>query len=233
MKNCLLSVDWDYFVYTKKERVSSFSESKKSLVDLWYKRYLEAKTYGLDIKDSYKLSPSWENFWEGIKEKFTFEKGIRVQVSDSHTLSYDICRICGCNAVILFDAHSDLGYGGLSSLDFELNCSNWLGKLLKENIVKSAHIIYSPHTQEKPEYFKSITNKFNVKFSKYDDFDKNFTISQIHICRSGAWTPPWLDGKFFEFVNLLGLEYEITDCPKRHWNPENLSFSDKINYFLA
>jgi hypothetical protein len=46
-----------------------------------------------------------------------------------------------CN---LFDSHADFGYGGLLSLDFEVNCSNWLGKLLKEKQIEQAHIIYSP-----------------------------------------------------------------------------------------
>ena len=53
-----------------------------------------------------------------------------------------------CTMVYLFDAHADLGYGGLSSLDFEVNCSNRL-QILKEKQIKEANIFYSPYTTEK------------------------------------------------------------------------------------
>ena len=37
-------------------------------------------------------------------------------------LSYSVAKDNGCSNVYLFDAHADLGYGGLPSLNFELNC---------------------------------------------------------------------------------------------------------------
>lgn len=46
MEKCLLSIDWDYFVYTK-ENWGSYTENKKSLIDFWYKRYLNARFRGL------------------------------------------------------------------------------------------------------------------------------------------------------------------------------------------
>ena len=48
-----------------------------------------------------------------------------------------------------------LGYGGLASLHFELNCANWLGKLFKDNIVKRANIFYSPYTLENQKILKN------------------------------------------------------------------------------
>jgi hypothetical protein len=133
----------------------------------------------------------------------------------------------------LFDSHADLGYGGLSSLNFEVNCSNWLGKLLKDNMIDKANIIYSLFTAEKPEYFKSINNTYNVGYYSLDDLDKNIRTSAVHICRSGAWTPPWLDERFNQFVDALGIPYKIMSCPERKWDPANISFSDQINYLMA
>ncbi|MGI5871771.1 MAG: arginase, partial [Bacillota bacterium] len=55
----------------------------------------------------------------------------------------------------------------------------------------------------------------------------------INRCRSGAWTPPWLDQKFEQFIAALGMSYERVNCPERKWNPEDISLSDQINYLLA
>lgn len=233
MRKCLLSIDWDYFIHTQKENWGSYIENTKNVINLWYKRYIQAKALGKDIQKSFQLSSEIDGFWEKIKENFIFAKGIKAYVSDSHTLSYDIAREQGCNAVYLFDAHADLGYGGLSSLDFEVNCANWLGKLLKDNWIGEANIIYSPYTAEKPDYFKHINNAFNVRYPGFDDLDTGIEVSAVHICRSGAWTPPWLDERFAKFVDRLGIGYELKDCPTRKWNTTNISFSDQIYYLLA
>ncbi|NLM60790.1 MAG: arginase, partial [Clostridiales bacterium] len=52
-------------------------------------------------------------------------------------------------------------------------------------------------------------------------------------CRSGAWTPPWLDDRFVKFVDDLGIPYETVDCPERKWDPENISLSDEIYYLIS
>jgi len=233
MEKCLLSIDWDYFIYMKKDYWGSYIENDKSLVDLWYKRYIQEKQQGRDIQESFQLSPELGTFWGKIKRFFEFEKEIKVYVSDSHALSYNIAKENNCKIVYLFDSHADLGYGGLSSLNFEVNCSNWLGKLLKDELVKKAYIIYSPYTFEKPEYFKPINNMYNIRYSDFNDLDKSIKASIIHICRSGAWTPPWLDKEFNQLIDDFGVPYEIVNCPERKWDPMNISFSDQINYMLV
>jgi len=233
MENCLLSVDWDYFIYTKKENWGSYIENSRSLVDLWYKRYIQEKALGKDIQESYKLSSEWETFWKRIKERFTLVEDIKAYVTDSHAWSYSIAKENSCRTVCLFDSHADLGYGGLSSLNFEVNCSNWLGKLLKDKQIKEAYIFYSPYTVEKPEYFKQINSTYNVRYCNFNDLDKNFRVSAIHICRSGAWTPPWLDEKFTQFIDAMGITYEISNCPVRKWDTTNITLSHQINYLMA
>jgi len=232
MEKCLLSIDWDYFIYTQ-DSWGSYLENKKSLLDLWYKRYIQTKARGEDIRKTFQLSSEWEVFWNKIKEHFQFVNDIKVYVSDSHALSYEIAKKNNCNVVYLFDSHADLGYGGLSSLDFEVNCSNWLGKLLKDKLIKEANIFYSPYTAEKPEYFKPMNSTYNISYYNFNKFDKCILVSVIHLCRSGAWTPPWLDNKFSQFIDTLGIPYEIVNCPERKWDPANISLSDQINYLMA
>lgn len=234
MSRCLLSIDWDYFVATKEENWGSFTESKKGLVDLWYKRYLKAKAEGTDLQDMYKLSPAWRTFWQRLEGRFTMDEDTKMYVTDSHLWSYKIAKKHDCRTVCLFDSHADLGYGGLSSLDFEVNCSNWLGRLLKDEHSENAHIVYSPHTLEKPEHFQEINSMYTITYyTNLDDLDGPFNVSAIHVCRSGAWTPPWFDDKFVMFVEALGKEYEVIDCPKRKWDTKSLSLSRQIAYLFA
>jgi len=228
MDKCLLSIDWDYFIYTDKDNLGLYLENKRSLVDLWYKRYIQAKARGEDFQKAFHISEELDSFWDKIKKCFKFTDDIRVYVSDSHALSYKIAKENRCKTVCLFDSHSDLGYGGLSSLNSEVNCSNWLGKLLKDKQITEAYIFYSPYTAEKPEYFKPMNSIYNIGYYDLNSFDKPVEVPVIHICRSGAWTPPWLDDKFAQFIDALGFPYEMTDCPERNWATLNMSFADQI-----
>ena len=233
MEGCLLSVDWDYFIRTQIDNGGSYLENNKNRINLWYKRYILCKARGTDIRKSYFLSPEVEIFWENIKKHFCFDNDVKAYVSDSHALSYDIAKKKGCRSVYLFDAHADLGYGGLPSLKFEVNCANWLGKLLKERMIKEADIVYSPYTAEKPELFKPFNKIYPIRYPDMNDLGAGIRVSAVHICRSGAWTPPWLDGKFTRFVQALGIPYKLINCPARKWDPANISFSDEIDYLMA
>lgn len=233
MERCLLSIDWDYFIYTQ-DKWGSYIENTKSLLDSWYKRYIQAKAQGEDLQKAFGLSPEVDEFWGKIKQCFEFTGDTKTYVSDSHAFSYEIAKENHCQAVYMFDAHADLGYGELSALDFEVNCSNWLGKLLKEEAVKEAYIFYSPYTTEKPDYFQPVNSMYKVKYCDFNDLTgKTITVPAVHICRSGAWTPPWLDRKFYQFVDALGLPYTVADCPERKWDPDHISFSDQVNYLIA
>ncbi len=232
MEKTLLSVDWDYFINTQQNTMRSYAENKKTVIDLWYKRYLQSRARGKNIQKYFRLSLDVDKFWQKIKTIFKFDNGIKVYVSDSHALSYDIAKKNHCTAVYLFDAHADLGYGGLASLSFEVNCANWLGRLFKDKQIKKARIIYSPFTAEKPEYFQQLNSIYDIKYPALSDLAAGIPVSAVHICRSGAWTPPWYDQKFFQFVKALGIPYQIISCPIRKWNTD-ISTADKIYYLMA
>ncbi|WIF94109.1 arginase [Caminicella sporogenes] len=233
MGKILLSIDWDYFIPINKEWCSSYIENKKNIISLWYKRYIENKIKGKNIEHLIDVSPETYLFWNKLKKYFKIHNSTKVYISDSHKFSYIIAKKHNCSEVFSFDAHSDLGYSGINSLDFKLNCSNWLGKLLKDNYVKKATIIYSPYTYENKEDFKEFNEKFNINYIKFQNLPKNIDISVIHICRSGAWTPPWLDFKFYKFINELNLKYKIINCPNRKWNTKNIDLASQINYLLC
>jgi len=232
----MLSVDWDYFICVQRHNWGSYAESKRTINDLWYKRYLQLKLNGEDIQRCFSLSPDADRFWERVRKIFQIAKGTRAYVSDSHAVAYDVARADGCDTVYLFDAHADLGYGGLSSLNFEVNCANWLGKLLKSGQVKAANVIYSPYTKEQADDFPEQNQAYAIRYLSLEELEQSpetIAVDVVHICRSGAWTPPWYDGKFWQFVKRLECPYRVIDCPPRRWDPQNISFSDQINYLLA
>jgi hypothetical protein len=225
----LLSIDWDYFIPIKREWGGSYIESKTNLISLWYMRYFKGKKDGQDIEKIIDIGKKAMRVWDSIYRYFNISNNAKMYVSESHKLSYDIAKENNCKGVISFDAHSDLGYGGIKSLNFEVNCANWLGKLLKERVINKANIIYSPYTYEKKEDFNEMNKFFNINYSKGEVINRKVDISVIHICRSGAWTPPWLDEKFYNFVNGFKKQYEVINCPHREWNPDKLSLSEKLD----
>ncbi|WP_449443845.1 arginase [Ureibacillus acetophenoni] len=232
MGNSLLSIDWDYFISSEDQDILSCVENNRTIIEEWYKRYFKMKSKGLDIHQYYQLSNEIDTFWDKIKQIFRIEESTKVFVSDSHALSYNIAKNFKCDKVYLFDAHSDLGYGGFSSLTFEVNCANWLGHLLKQKQIKEANIIYSPYTKERPEYFNKMNKRFNIKYLKMKDLI-NLSTNVIHICRSGAWSPPWFDNEFTRFVKSLNIPFKVVDCPSRRWKTNNLTLADQIHYLMA
>lgn len=232
MKINLLSVDWDYFIKVRPEWCGSYIENNRCIINTWYKRYIEENIRGVDLEKEIKVNDFAFNFWDFIRSKYDFDNNLKIFVSDSHKFSYNIAEKYECNQVFLFDAHSDLGYGGLSSLEFELNCANWLGKLFKNKIIDKANIIYSPYTLEEQKDFEELNKIYNIKYLKLNQIEKE-KISVIHICRSGAWSPPWLDKDFYNFLKQLKMPYKKLENIIRNWDPKGLTFSEEINYLIS
>lgn len=225
----LLSIDWDYFIPLKKEWAGSYIENTKNINSIWYRRYIEAKKQGQDIElDITADTELIEHFIYIMENHFNIEEDAKLYVSDSHRLSYYIAKNYRCEKVYSFDAHTDLGYGGLPSLKFEVNCANWLGKLLSNAIIETAHIFLSPFSHEYSEQFKDINNKFDVRYETADTMDAKPSISLIHIARSGAWTPPWLDHVFFDLIDIFNRPYRVYGFKHRHWDPKNISLADVL-----
>ncbi|WP_270940506.1 arginase [Romboutsia lituseburensis] len=227
-----ISIDWDYFMNYIKDYQDSEIENKNNIIMHWYKIYLENKSKGIDLSKKMSTSGQENIFWKVLKQKFKLTKNTKLIVTESHANAYEIIKNSGCEKVYSFDAHSDLGYGGLRSLYFEVNCANWLGKLLDDNIIKEANIVYSKYTGERPEYFKEINDKFNVNYLRLEDIKESDVFDIIHICRSGAWSAPWLDKKFYEFLNKSKLNYEIKGLQDRTWNPNSINLAMEIDCLI-
>lgn len=66
-----------------------------------------------------------------------------------------------------------------------------------------------------------------------EDLDDGVEMSNIHIARSGTWTPPWYDGDFMSFLKYTELDYKVVDMKERIFDVDNLTLADMINFMFA
>lgn len=232
MKRILISIDWDYFVQNKNKAVGSVRENYRNIHLRWYREYIKNPK----ILHMYGLLPHPEKFWEVLEQNYGIDASTFLFISDSHKYSLNLSMILGCQKVLNFDAHADLGYGGIASLKYYTHCANWLGQLLVKGRIDEAEIIYSPYTAESPRDFREFLENYRIRFERLSELPgqaEDEWVAGIHICRSGAWTPPWYDPELTRFINASPVARRRGFIKPRPWNPRALSDSEKINLLLC
>lgn len=221
-KHVLLSIDWDYFIDCGGLETLSLKESYANIYLRWYKEYFQNPGFVF----SYGIHPGMESFWRNLKQRFSID-GVCLWISESHKVSYNLCRSLGCRRVVSFDAHSDLGYGRLIGGRGHIHCANWLAQLLLCPEVEEAQVVLSPYTAEKSGDFEECKK---VSFCRPDELrmEEDETVAGIHICRSGAWTPPWYDAQLTRFIELSGIKRIKGTLKERPWKPTILDYSQII-----
>jgi hypothetical protein len=169
-------------------------ESLIHLDMLWSTRYA--------LRDKMVTSGEEDGFWNIITSHLKFHAGITPHVSDSHAYGYHAAQ--GCEGVIIADAHHDCW----DSADGQVGCDNWLRVWLKEVPTRWAIWVYPEHAKRigAPSFPEDMADQLTAV--KWEDFKKDHSliprheaIGAAHVCRSGCWTPPWLDHKFIDFFS--------------------------------
>lgn len=220
-KRVLVSIDWDYFIDCGGLETLSLRENYANIYLRWYKEYFQNPLFMF----SYGIHPGLENFWKSLKQRCSMDEAC-LWISESHKYSYHLCRSLNCRRVISFDAHSDLGYGSIFGEREHIHCANWLAQLLRCRETKEAQVVLSPYSMEKPGDFE--TDK--VCFCRMDDLlmGEDETVGGVHICRSGAWSPPWYDGELMRFIELSGITKRKGSLKPRPWKPATLDYSQML-----
>jgi hypothetical protein len=167
------------------------------------------------------------------------------------------------DCIINFDAHHDLGYCEWARLhelieEGTCTCDMWLCALMEWLPEVEARIVYPNWLREESSLerqWNSLEDKFpgqmlsRVEMGFFEDEDgsigevvvpgEDIEVLSLFICRSGAWTPPWLDEQFVEFVNEAaretGVEPEVFESSQETgFNPlEPREFSIESAQLLA
>lgn len=217
--NTLLTVDWDFFVPEDMMMDMGHAESKLFIHEMWNIRAAQYVARDIDVKTLIKTTGQEKTFWADIAKKCIIGADVPVFISESHLQAYELATQYDVENILSFDAHADLGYHGFKELEntLTIDCGNWLGvQAVGEG--RRTIIVWPDHTHEKKARFKEILNATDAQITTIKDFLKKrqlFRVAAIHVCRSGAWTPPWLDDDFETFVGRFANRLYMKDFEKR------------------
>ncbi len=158
-----------------------------------------------------------------------------VHISDSHRWGYDTLKLAQFATgepvhVVHFDAHHDLGYDlerVKKHVDEEIVCAeDWLYHALRDGFIESLTVVY-PNWRGLAEYKAwgemrklldcHIAKGREITFMKYSEWCRTGKsrgiLEYAHIARSSAWSPPWFDQAFADFVQSFpSFETLCVDC---------------------
>lgn len=217
---------------------------------MWLSRASAFYRAGLDPVEIMKPTPTPELFVQ------TLVNALRSQgtgyMSDSHGWGYSLMKAVGANRrnkydLLHFDAHHDLGYG---EVDRErVTCASWAAHAIRRGWVRSMTIVYPDWQTPNLEPVRDLTKPQQklLRFCSWSEWArepelKDPIVDTIHLARSGAWSPPWLDPGFLALAEQLklltgGHAFGCLDCLQRHggrdtgadpcvartWGPEEIA----------
>lgn len=213
----MLSIDWDFFVPEKLEWDFGHIENNFFLEIVWLYRVKQFEAMGLNYLEEIKTTGEENVFWDKIRRVINFKSGLQTFITESHTIAYYFAKELGVNKVINIDAHSDLGYHHCDNIE----CDNWLLYLYKNGVIDDFLVVYPEHSIEYKDG-ASAWVEYRKKITSYKNFTQRknkIDVDTLFICRSGCWTPPWLDDDFYDFVIRSGLvnKYSV-DVKKRFFH---------------
>lgn len=206
----LLSVDWDFFCPISNEpgMLGLFDWGHRDagqlfLEYLWYPRAAAFKINNVPLPDT---SGEELTFWD----RFRFKDGCELYFADSHVQAYDDVVSKGVYNVVNFDAHHDGGYNTTIKEILKagkIDCGSWMvGYHLNGCHVQTIYPKWKSWAMKgepKPAIPKMVRRVDGSKTipAMFPAFDRVF------VCRSGGWSPSWLDEKFTKF---------LADCPVKN-----------------
>lgn len=220
-KNVWLSVDWDFFQEERPEWDWSHRENALYMGVAWVFR---AFYLGEDIRGTTspnKHFPIAEGFWELLKGQKAFEC---LGIANTHAAAlphfHHIAKMDGTpHEIWNFDAHHDLGYNSIETLrkwakEGVAEAGSWLYVLMKQHKKLKSRIIYPTwkDVSLEPRVWtedKDVKKRVSIELASSFDFDQDVNITGIFIAKSEAWSPPWNDGYFEQFIESAVEKYEV------------------------
>lgn len=228
----LLSVDWDFFIPENPLWDLGHREAEMFLKMLWIfrGRYMEEM----------KLNGKEQDFWQQLTPMFFSAPSRDIFVSDSHLFAYPLAE--EAELLINFDRHHDCYEWPTvkqrrTEKKWQVVCDNWVSTWLSMDKKRKVLWIY-PDDLNNDETDGDIldlknnphvrgTERFNAMpyaaLASWTELLRCVSELTVHVCRSGCWTPPWLDQKFIDFVNGSGFKPQIMQ--DGIWHPMTLRWN--------
>jgi hypothetical protein len=215
----MLTVDWDFFVPLD-PLIHDFGHVENLLFLNW--------VWGTRTRWIEDIVTSGEEraFWRQIQKRNDIRTN-KVVVSDSHIHGYDVGNAGQhiTDTIVIVDAHHDTWPYKTDDDQINYDCGSWLRLWLDS--APNRRAIWIPPDHVKEHYDKemvepAVRKKITV-LGSLDDLE-GYRFETVHICRSGCWTPPWLDHRFKSFVERGKFEF-IETLGAEEWNPMKARWS--------
>lgn len=191
----ILSIDWDYFFPNSEPYDMGHSEHHGTELAtlLWMNRaHCKNILTGENLLTTYVPTiPS--DFWKKIlKNKPT------IYLAESHYRIWPLIENEMFAQVTSLDAHHDCGYKTLNMNKLYVDCSNWAAVGMKLARIGRMDLYYPS--------WRIIGSEGSIKgighhpTSTKHGLPEPAKYTKIFVCRSGAWTPPWWDQTFQNFI---------------------------------
>lgn len=206
-KSTVISVDWDYFI---PEKISWDLEHKESL--LYLKMLWMHRMY---LKDEMKVNGLLRGFWDRLPVK----GHPLLFVSDSHAYVHQVLQIFKPDRVVLFDAHHDCW----KKTNSNIYCHDW-GTHFRDS---GGEILWVHPDDEQHRDLVAYSTPPSLEHQTPETSLVLGSVDAVHICRSGCWTPPWLDKRFISFVKRAEkrLRAKAHVLQNDEWNPMKERFT--------
>jgi hypothetical protein len=211
----VLTVDWDFFVPEDPMWDIQHKEALFWLDPLW-------SLARMNLIEEMITNGQECGFWDWVRSWADID-GAALFVSDSHSCAYPVVQ--NAKQVILVDAHHDCWPSKMLNV---VQAHDWLGYWLEQSPSRKAIWIH-PDDAFHSAYPLPL-NKINVvsEIPYKPKSMENVRLDVIHVCRSGCWTPPWLDQAFVDFL----AEIEAQTCTAHslqsgEWDPTKLRWTEQ------
>lgn len=211
----LLSVDWDFFFpIPEHDPHMLYDWGHSEGHDLHYGIIWTIRAADL-LRVNDKLpgtSGEEKSFWNCFK----FNEQATLFYSESHKdILHPLIRPYTKN-ILNFDAHHDAGYDHPIGKPSAVRCDNWAEFLVRKG--SNIRVIYPAW---KPHAFDcEPTSQVEIERVVDDGGNCEQQVDAIFVCRSGAWTPSWLDDDFDDFIKScpLSKQVQVGQLIERSWD---------------
>lgn len=238
----LLVIDWDFFFPTPQPgsseglRLWDWGHSERGpeamflLSQAWYFRAYGFRHEGLPLPGT---SGDEAGFWR----RFNIDPKCTLFVAESNALAASERVLRGVTDVTLFDAHHDSGYDRArgerqedalhryATSEERFDCENWMAAYYLRNAEVRMRYprwkAWGPKVEPPPVV--PVQRGIDSGTGPVDG-----TFNRVFICRSGVWTPPWIEDAFWRLVaqcpvgRTVKLGEDVMKLEPREWEAETL-----------